>query len=142
MLFGEMDSDSMDVVVGEEEEEQQHHEPQYGGSAAGAGSFSMFGGDVSSHGRFGPSAASREVNTAASGAGAARGRSTAGAAGVPASSWLVGSQRQPGRQQQQQQQGGSSMLVDDDELARQVAAQMARHRNKRMRASQSRSQMG
>jgi hypothetical protein len=71
---------------------------------------------------------------------------TAGAAGtVPANSWLAGSKRQAGqalKQQQQQQLGGSSMLVDDDELARQVAAQMARHRNKRMRASQSRSQMG
>uniref|UniRef100_A0A383VDQ5 Uncharacterized protein n=1 Tax=Tetradesmus obliquus TaxID=3088 RepID=A0A383VDQ5_TETOB len=131
MLFGELDSDSLDDVEGEEEEQQQYQQqPQYGRAAAGAGSFGVFGGDFPAHGVFG---AGRAVHTAASGAGAVRGRAPAS---VPASSWLAGSQRPAGRQQQQQQ-AVSGTLVDDDELARQVAAQMARHRIKRMRASQS-----
>lgn len=131
MLFGEMDSDSLDDVEGEDEEQQQQYQqqPQYGRAAAGAGSFGMFGGDFPARGVFG---AGRAVHRAASGAGAVRGRAPAS---VPASSWLAGSQRPAGSQQQQQAVSGA--LVDDDELARQVAAQMARHRIKRMRASQS-----
>jgi hypothetical protein len=137
MLFGEMDSDSLDNIedYDDGDEDQQQLQSVAGGVGAAA-SFTLFGsGDSPSDGVvFGGNRGA--AATEASGAGAARGRAPAS---VPASSWLAGSQRQQAGRQQQQ--GGSGMLVDDDDLARQVAAQMARHRNKRMRASQSRSQM-
>jgi hypothetical protein len=128
MLFGEMDSDSLDNIEQYDDDEEQQ-QLQYGGAGAGgAASFTLFGsGDSPSGGVMFGGSRGVAAATAASGAGASRGRAPAGT--VPGSTWLPGSQ--------QQQQGGSGMLVDDDDLARQVAAQMARHRNKRMRASQS-----
>jgi hypothetical protein len=133
MLFGEMDSDSLDNIEDYDDDDDQQQLQFGAGGAAGAASFTLFGsGDSPSGGVVFGGAPNGGAATAASGAGAVRGR--APPANVPASSWLAGSQ--------QRQQVGSGMLVDDDDLARQVAAQMARHRNKRMRASQSCSQMG
>ncbi|KAF6260600.1 hypothetical protein COO60DRAFT_1625650 [Scenedesmus sp. NREL 46B-D3] len=67
MLFGEMDSDSLDNVAGDEEEQatEQRHQLQHGGDAMGEGSFAVVGGASPSDGISGRS---RESNTAASGA--------------------------------------------------------------------------